>query len=65
MASNITTRRFSVADYARLREVGILTEDDRVELIDGESRKRVRNSDRLTNPSASFRSCGLNGCPES
>jgi hypothetical protein len=28
--------RFSVADYDRLGEVGLLTEDDRVELIEGE-----------------------------
>jgi hypothetical protein len=28
--------RFSVADYNRLGEIGLLTEDDRVELIDGE-----------------------------
>jgi Uma2 family endonuclease len=28
--------RFSVADYNRLGEVGLLTEDDRVELIEGE-----------------------------
>ena len=39
MAVNISRRRFSVADYARLRETGILTEDDRVELIDGEIRQ--------------------------
>lgn len=30
--------RFSVADYNRMGEVGILTEDDRVELLDGEIR---------------------------
>jgi Uma2 family endonuclease len=30
------THRFSVADYNRLGEVGLLTEDDRVELIEGE-----------------------------
>jgi Uma2 family endonuclease len=29
-------RQFTVHDYARMREAGILTEDDRVELLDGE-----------------------------
>jgi Uma2 family endonuclease len=29
-------RRFSVADYVRMCKAGIFTEDDRVELIDGE-----------------------------
>jgi Uma2 family endonuclease len=29
-------RQFTVQDYARMRETGILTEDDRVELLDGE-----------------------------
>ena len=33
-----TRHRFSVADYKRMGEVGILTEDDRVELLDGEIR---------------------------
>ena len=32
----IVRRRFSVHDYHRMGEVGILHEDDRVELIDGE-----------------------------
>jgi hypothetical protein len=33
----LTTRRqFNVRDYARMRESGILTEDDRVELLAGE-----------------------------
>lgn len=29
-------RRFTVAEYQRMAEVGILSEDDRVELLDGE-----------------------------
>ena len=29
-------RQFTVSDYARMRETGILAEDDRVELLDGE-----------------------------
>lgn len=29
-------KQFTVEDYARMRETGILTEDDRVELLDGE-----------------------------
>lgn len=32
----LTRRRFTVAQYDRMGRVGILTEDDRVELIDGE-----------------------------
>ncbi len=31
-----TRHHFTVHDYARMRETGILTEDDRVELLDGE-----------------------------
>jgi Uma2 family endonuclease len=38
MATEIARRAFSVYDYARMREGGILTEDDRVELIDGDIR---------------------------
>jgi hypothetical protein len=29
-------RQFTVRDYTRIRETGTLTEDDRVELLDGE-----------------------------
>jgi Uma2 family endonuclease len=36
MSVEITRRRFSVGDYHRMAEVGILSEEDRVELIDGE-----------------------------
>lgn len=36
MTIQLTRRRFSVKDYYRMAKAGILTEDDRVELIDGE-----------------------------
>jgi Uma2 family endonuclease len=36
MAAEITRRRFTVDDYHRLAAVGILMEDDRVELVDGD-----------------------------
>lgn len=36
MTVTIIRRQFTVVDYARMRETGILREDDRVELIDGE-----------------------------
>ena len=36
MAVALTTRRFTVEEYQRIAEVGILTDEDRVELIDGE-----------------------------
>lgn len=36
MAVEVTKRRFTVGEYYRLAEVGILTEDDRVELLEGE-----------------------------
>ncbi|MGY4707809.1 Uma2 family endonuclease [Candidatus Bipolaricaulota sp. J31] len=32
----VTTYKFTVDDYHRMREAGILSEDDRVELIEGE-----------------------------
>ena len=38
MSTDIVRHAFSVHDYARMRKIGILTEDDRVELIDGEVR---------------------------
>lgn len=36
MALPLIKRRFTVSEYYRMAEAGILTEDDRVELIDGE-----------------------------
>lgn len=38
MAITIARWQFTVADYTRMRETGILREDDRVELLDGEVR---------------------------
>ncbi len=56
MATETVTRyRFTVEAYARLREAGLLREDDQVELIDGEIRelspigaRRVSLVNRLT-----------------
>jgi Uma2 family endonuclease len=36
MTVPLQRRRFSTGDYARMREIGILKEDDRVELLAGE-----------------------------
>ena len=36
MAATLQRHRFTVADYHRLGEAGVLAEDDRVELIDGD-----------------------------
>lgn len=36
MAVQLLKRRFTVEEYHRMAEAGILTEDDRVELLDGE-----------------------------
>ncbi len=36
MGMSVTHRRFTVDDYHRMAETGILTEDDRVELLDGQ-----------------------------
>jgi Uma2 family endonuclease len=36
MSVQVVKRSFTVAEYRRMVEVGILSEDDRVELIDGE-----------------------------
>jgi Uma2 family endonuclease len=38
MTVQIVRHPFTVTDYARMRETGILSEDDRVELLDGEVR---------------------------
>lgn len=50
MAVQITLRPISVSEYARMREVGILREDDRVELIAGE----IRNTSPIGPPHASI-----------
>ena len=39
MTAAILRKQFTVTDYARMRETGILAEDDRVELIAGEVRQ--------------------------
>ncbi len=39
MTAAILRKQFTVTDYARMREAGILAEDDRVELIAGEVRQ--------------------------
>lgn len=36
MSRQVAKRRFSVDEYYRMAEVGILTEDERLELLDGE-----------------------------
>ncbi len=36
MATEPIHRRFSVAEYHQMAQIGILTEDDRLELVDGE-----------------------------
>lgn len=36
MAVELTRRRFTASEYHQMAEAGILTEDDRIELIDGE-----------------------------
>ena len=38
MVVDIPRKQFTVMDYARMRESGIVSEDDRVELLDGELR---------------------------
>jgi Uma2 family endonuclease len=40
MAVELTRRRFTTAEYEQMGETGILGEDDRVELIDGEVLER-------------------------
>ncbi|WP_353929639.1 Uma2 family endonuclease [Okeanomitos corallinicola TIOX110] len=54
MSIQLVTRRFTVAQYHQMNQAGILTEDDRVELINGEiiemspiGRKHAACVDRL------------------
>lgn len=46
MSVALTKRRFSVSEYHQMAAAGILTEDDRVELIDGEIVEMVPIGDR-------------------
>ncbi len=46
MAIPLTRRRFTVDEYYRMAEVGIFSEDDRVELIEGEIVEMVPIGDR-------------------
>ncbi len=55
MAVSLTRRRFTASEYNRMAEAGILSEDDRLELIDGEiiemapiGRRHQACVDRLT-----------------
>jgi Uma2 family endonuclease len=55
MAMKAATKKFTVDEYYRMAEAGILGEDDRVELIEGEivemppiGNSRARTVDRLT-----------------
>lgn len=55
MALQPTRRRFTIGDYYRMAETGVLTRDDRVELIDGEivdmspiGRRHAASLSRLT-----------------
>jgi Uma2 family endonuclease len=54
MSVQLVTRRFTVDDYHRMAKAGILTEDDRVELIEGQivemapiGRRHASRVDRL------------------
>lgn len=45
---HLTKRRFTVSEYHQMAQAGILTEDDRVELLDGEIIKMAPISSRHT-----------------
>ena len=46
MATQTKPRRFNVDEYYAMGEAGILTEDDRVELLDGEIFEKYTNGKR-------------------
>ena len=46
-----TRRRFTVHDYHRMGEAGILHEDDRVELIEGEIVEMAARAPGISRPS--------------
>jgi Uma2 family endonuclease len=72
VAAEVARRRFTRAEYHRMGEVGILGEDDRVELIRGEIIEMTRpgrrhiafvnNLNQLLVPSRISSSCGVARC---
>ena len=61
MSVRLLKRRFTVEEYHRIAQAGILSEDDRVELIEGEivemvpiGSRHAASVNRLTNPSLNW-----------